>query len=144
MCVFLISPVPIAEPLTSELIDTPVFHNLAPRPIKYRVSVPIPNSMAPLIPLCVLSSDLFEQEDLVNPTTRLLVSLSFNSYISSKALKRLFVKLCSPVAMETPRFCGLVFRRSRDNLHQGPQSWERHSTHADGPKYRAALTWVEL
>ncbi len=44
MCVFLISPVPIAEPLTSELIDTPVFHNLAPRPIKYRVSVPIPIS----------------------------------------------------------------------------------------------------
>ncbi len=43
MCVFLISPVPIAEPLTSELIDTPVFHNLAPRPIKYRVSVPIPS-----------------------------------------------------------------------------------------------------
>ncbi len=42
MCVFLISPVPIAEPLTSELIDTPVFHNLSPRPIKYRVSVPIP------------------------------------------------------------------------------------------------------
>ncbi len=31
MCVFLISPVPIAEPLTSELIDTPVFYNLAPR-----------------------------------------------------------------------------------------------------------------
>ncbi len=45
MCVFLISPVPIAEPLTSELIDTPVFYNLAPRPIKYRVSVPIPNEM---------------------------------------------------------------------------------------------------
>ncbi len=43
MCVFLISPVPITEPLTSELIDTPVFYNLAPRPIKYRVSVPIPN-----------------------------------------------------------------------------------------------------
>ncbi len=43
MCVFLISLVPITEPLTSELIDTPVFHNLAPRPIKYRVSVPIPN-----------------------------------------------------------------------------------------------------
>ncbi len=42
MCVFLISPVPIAVPLTSELIDTPVFYNLAPRPIKYRVSVPIP------------------------------------------------------------------------------------------------------
>ncbi len=42
MCVFLISPVPIAEPLTSELIDTLVFHNLAPGPIKYRVSVPIP------------------------------------------------------------------------------------------------------
>ncbi len=31
MCVFLISPVPTAEPITSELIDTPVFHNLAPR-----------------------------------------------------------------------------------------------------------------
>ncbi len=44
MCVFLISPVAIAEPLTSEFIDTPVFHNLAPRPIKYRVSVPIPTS----------------------------------------------------------------------------------------------------
>ncbi len=42
MCVFLISPVPITEPLTSELIDTPVFYNLAPRPIKYRISVPIP------------------------------------------------------------------------------------------------------
>ncbi len=47
MCVFLISPVPIAEPLTSELIDTPVFHYLAPRPIKYRVSVPIPTPRAP-------------------------------------------------------------------------------------------------
>ncbi len=43
MCFFFISPVPIAEPLTSELIDTPVFHNLAPRPIKYRLSVPIPS-----------------------------------------------------------------------------------------------------
>ncbi len=42
MCVFLISPVPITEPLTSELIDTAVFYNLAPRPIKYRVSVRIP------------------------------------------------------------------------------------------------------
>ncbi len=31
MCVFLISSVPIAELLTSELIDTPVFHSLAPR-----------------------------------------------------------------------------------------------------------------
>ncbi len=47
MCVFLISPVPIAEPLTSELIDTPVFYNLAPRPIKYRVSVPIPKRSTP-------------------------------------------------------------------------------------------------
>ncbi len=43
MCVFLISPVQITELLTSELIDTPVFYNLAPRPIKYRVSVPIPS-----------------------------------------------------------------------------------------------------
>ncbi len=49
MCVFLISPVPITEPLTSELIDTPVFHNLAPRPIKYRVSVPIPSERVHLV-----------------------------------------------------------------------------------------------
>ncbi len=47
MCVFIISPVPITEPLTSEFIDTPVFHNLAPRPIKYRVSVPIPRHKGP-------------------------------------------------------------------------------------------------
>ncbi len=46
MCVFIISPVPIAEPLTSEFIDTPVFYNSAPRPIKYRVSVPIPSKVA--------------------------------------------------------------------------------------------------
>ncbi len=49
MCVFLISPVPIAEPLTSELIDTPVFYNLAPRPIKYRVSVPTPTANSLLL-----------------------------------------------------------------------------------------------
>ncbi len=36
------------EPLTSELIDTPVFYNLAPRPIKYRVSVPIPRYNIPV------------------------------------------------------------------------------------------------
>ncbi len=48
MCVFLIFPVPITEPLTSELIDTPVFYNLAPRPIKYRVSVPIPRYNIPV------------------------------------------------------------------------------------------------
>ncbi len=48
MCVFLISPVPITEPLTSELIDTPDFYNLAPRPIKYRVSVPIPRYNIPV------------------------------------------------------------------------------------------------
>ncbi len=35
MCVFLISPVPTAEPITPELIDTPVFHNLAPRLLRY-------------------------------------------------------------------------------------------------------------
>jgi len=57
MCVFLISPVPIAEPLTSELIDTPVFHNLTPRPIKYRVSVPIP---MPELMLYVLNSWLIK------------------------------------------------------------------------------------
>ncbi len=49
MCVFLISPVPIAEPLTSELINTPVLYNLAQRPIKYRLSVPIPNFNSNLI-----------------------------------------------------------------------------------------------
>ncbi len=46
---FHISPVPITEPLTSELIDTPVFYNLAPRPIKYRVSVPIPTPDAKFV-----------------------------------------------------------------------------------------------
>ncbi len=56
MCVFLISPVPIAEPLTSELIDTPVFHNLAPRPIKYRVSVPIPSGYYNIIVLLLLQN----------------------------------------------------------------------------------------
>ncbi len=33
------APLPIA--FLGALIDTPVFYNLAPRPIKYRVSVPI-------------------------------------------------------------------------------------------------------
>ncbi len=53
MCVFLISPVPIAEPLTSELIDTLVFYNLAPRPIKYRVSLPILNLILVKLPILV-------------------------------------------------------------------------------------------
>ncbi len=48
MCVFLIYPVPIAEPLTSDLIDTAVFRNLAPGPIKYQVSVPIPTNECPM------------------------------------------------------------------------------------------------
>jgi len=38
MCVFLIS-LPTAEPIRPELISTLVFHNLAPGPIYYRVSV---------------------------------------------------------------------------------------------------------
>ncbi len=59
MCVFLISPVPIAEPLTSELIDTPVFHNLAPRPIKYRVSVPIPTHISLSLSLSLFTSAQF-------------------------------------------------------------------------------------
>ncbi len=40
MCVFLISPVPIAEPLMSEFIDTPVFNNLAPRQLNTRFWYP--------------------------------------------------------------------------------------------------------
>lgn len=32
-CIFLLSPVAKAEPLMSELIDTTVFHNLAPGPV---------------------------------------------------------------------------------------------------------------
>ncbi len=44
MCIFLISLVPVAEPLTSELIETPVFHNLALGPINYWVSEPIPTN----------------------------------------------------------------------------------------------------
>ncbi len=58
MCVFLISPVPITEPLTSELIDTPVFYNLAPRPIKYRVSVPIPSSVCVYCNMNIIVSSL--------------------------------------------------------------------------------------
>lgn len=32
-CIFILSPVAKAEPLMSELIDTTVFHNLAPGPV---------------------------------------------------------------------------------------------------------------
>ncbi len=56
MCVLLISPVPIAELLTSELIDTPVFHNLAPGPITYQVSVPIPSPNSELAKNIVVQS----------------------------------------------------------------------------------------
>ncbi len=56
MCVFLISPVPMAKLLTSELIDTPVFHNLAPGPIKYQVSVPIPSPNSELAKNIVVQS----------------------------------------------------------------------------------------
>ncbi len=68
MCVFLISPVPIAEPLTSELIDTPVFYNLAPRPIKYRVSVPIPRCMAFLIKSNQLDPTQLDSNEGVEPS----------------------------------------------------------------------------
>ncbi len=60
MCVFIISPVPITEPLTSELIDTPVFYNLAPRPIKYRVSVPIPTDV-PVLAERSVDNNLLEE-----------------------------------------------------------------------------------
>ncbi len=40
--------VAVAGTPPSELIDTPVFHNLAPRQIKYRVSVPIPYGDKPI------------------------------------------------------------------------------------------------
>ncbi len=65
MCVFLISPVPITEPLTSELIDTPVFYNLAPRPIKYRVSVPIPTSYFPV--MYILNMHCVEMQCSLDP-----------------------------------------------------------------------------
>ncbi len=76
MCVFLISPVPIAEPLTSELIDTPVFYNLAPRPIKYRVSVPIPSYNSTSLQGKTMISDDFELggEDEKDPTSRVTFS----------------------------------------------------------------------
>ncbi len=69
MYVFLISPVLIAELLTSELIDTPVFYNLAPRPIKYWVSVPIPTCYAWIVIFIIVvvvtvgrvSSDAYER-----------------------------------------------------------------------------------
>ncbi len=36
------APVQIAEPLRLELIDTAVLNNVAPGPVQYRGSVPIP------------------------------------------------------------------------------------------------------
>ncbi len=66
MCVFLISPVPIAEPLTSELIDTPVFYNLAPRPIKYRVSVPIPTCYSVINSILQLFCYMLSSVELAN------------------------------------------------------------------------------
>ncbi len=78
MCVFLISPVPITKPLTSELIDTPVFYNLAPRPIKYRVSVPIPS----YIPLKSLKSVIVPKKILSQ------IFAVFLLYIYQKILKK--------------------------------------------------------
>ncbi len=74
MCVFIISPVPITEPLTSELIDTPVFYNLAPRPIKYRVSVPIPtlNNEDNVIKVMEEWPYLFEVTHLLDHTEKLM------------------------------------------------------------------------
>ncbi len=75
MCVFLISPVPIAEPLTSELIDTPVFYNLAPRPIKYRVSVPIPR-------WSIYSRLWIADKNVVNNVQFQYILINFNAWIS--------------------------------------------------------------
>ncbi len=73
MCVFLISPVPIAEPLTSELIDTPVFYNLAPRPIKYRVSVPIPSQDKTKI---IISTIIYKSKGFIDILKAFVLKLS--------------------------------------------------------------------
>ncbi len=90
MCVFLISPVPIAEPLTSALIDTPVFHNLAPRPIKYRVSVPIPspnpglyqqpNKIWPELKSWLLILMASKQKQDLNDNIVLLMTINFHTF----------------------------------------------------------------
>ncbi len=82
MCVFLISPVPIAEPLTSELIDTPVFHNLAPGPIKYRVSVPIPIHHAKI---CIFEAEPFIQRECQLKMNKALKLSSFK--MDTRSLK---------------------------------------------------------
>ncbi len=66
MCVFIISPVPTAEPITSEFIDTPVFNNLAPRPIKYRVSVPIPTAYTHLANTFLYKLSIEKQRSVVD------------------------------------------------------------------------------
>ncbi len=88
MCVFLISPVPIAEPLTSEFIDTPVFHNLAPRPIKYRVSGPIPSGGSwcldpSLSPFLVKFTQILESIFLDNPHKAAVLSVGCASFSST-------------------------------------------------------------
>ncbi len=87
MCVFLISPVPITEPLTSELIDTPVFYTLAPRPIKYRVSVPIPTHPAGLFAQSDMAMRLSSPGDL--PSSAALSRLRWQSETHLSCAKRL-------------------------------------------------------
>ncbi len=101
MCVFLISPVPITEPLTSELIDTPVFYNLAPRPIKYRVSVPIPNNNTALLLLDMVLSDYRHKTVL-----HLEVISQYQFY-----LLEISSKLCC-VVVETTIICKFLFAYS--------------------------------
>ncbi len=93
MCVFLISPVPIAEPLTSELIDTPVFYNLAPRPIKYRVSVPIPTCAIHLI--CQPATDIWGSREIISELKSQLDDLCEQDIvrISEKGILKMFMYL---------------------------------------------------
>ncbi len=105
------SRLPIAEPLTSELIDTPVFYNLAPRPIKYRVSVPIPT----YIPIpqtyqdssCMFSSSVYSpspsqpREDNNNNNNNNNNNLSIFSELNKAFFEIVFVVVLVKNGLET-------------------------------------------
>ncbi len=102
MCVFLISPVPIAEPLTSELIDTPVFHNLAPRPIKYRVSVPIPSY---IIIKCPLNHMIMSNITLIMCFyVKLVQMINFSTYDSLWADDDRPTQFCNELRTRSSKF----------------------------------------
>ncbi len=124
MCVFLISPVPIEEPLTSELIDTPVFYNLAPRPIKYRVSVPIPTRDT--------------RSDTI-PSSRITPDLQIHSFFSSVHFTHLLQG--SDQRTPDPRSETIPLSRITPDLQIHSFS---SSVHSSSTGFRSENTWHEI